>query len=342
MQICNKCILPDSIPNISFNKNGVCNFCQTFEKTNKKSAKFVPSNLEQKMLSILKSDNQKYSYDCICLFSGGKDSTFMLYQLVKIYKLRVLALTFDNYFLAPEAHENIKKIVKALNLEHIFCRPDFELVKELIKASVKDSYRLHITKELSFMIGFVCWPCFTMIGQYALKTALEKDIPNIVIGTTPGQLRQKKYSLISKYKGTFDSYRSMNLPMLKLLKLMRYEKGQSLFKLSFREKLKALKVRLVPFYEYLPYQEERAIKFIEKELGWQRPRNTDSCSTNCELNTLGIALHLQRYGIHPYVIPLAYDIREGILKREETLRAVNELPRFDIAKNIATKLEIEL
>ena len=98
----------------------------------------------------------------------------------------------------------------------------------------------------------------------------------------------------------------------------------------------------MPFYEYIPYQEERAVKLIEDELGWQRPKNTDSCSTNCELNTLGIALHLQRYGIHPYIIPLAYDIREGILKREDALRAVNELPKYNIAENIAAKLRIEL
>lgn len=342
MHICSRCILPDTTPNISFDKESVCNFCRTFDKARKKDKKIDPIISEQKMLDILRVDSKKYPHDCICLYSGGKDSTFMLYQLVKIYKLRVLAFTLDNYFLAPEAHENIKRVVNAIEVEHIFCRPDFELVKELIKASISESHRMKIAKELSFMIGFICWPCFTMISQYAIKTALKKNIPNIVIGTTPGQLRQKRYNLVSKYKDTFDSYRSMNLPMLKLLKLVGYKKGQSIFKLTLKEKVKALRVKLVPFYEYIPYDEERVIKTIEKELGWQRPKNTDSCSTNCELNTLGIALHLQRYGIHPYVIPLAHDIREGILKREDALKAINELPKFDIAKNIAAKLGINL
>lgn len=341
-QICNRCILPDNIPGISFDKNGICNFCRTFDKAREKDKRIDPIISEKKMLDILRVGSKKYPYDCICLYSGGKDSTFMLYQLVKIYKLRVLAFTLDNHFLAREAHENIERIVNAIKVEHVFCRPDFELVKELIKASISESHRMKTAKELSFMIGFVCWPCFTMISQYAIKTALEKNIPNIVIGTTPGQLRQKRYNLISKYEGTFDSYRSMNLPMLKLLKLIGYEKGQSIFKLTFKEKLKALKVKLVPFYEYIPYDEERIIKTIEKELGWQKPKNTDSCSTNCELNALGIALHLQRYGIHPYVIPLAHDVREGVLKREDALKAVKELPNLEIAKNIMAKLEIKI
>jgi hypothetical protein len=134
----------------------------------------------------------------------------------------------------------------------------------------------------------------------------------------------------------------MNLPMLKLLRKVKYKKGENIFRLSFKEKLKALNIRLVPFYEFFPYEGERAIKTIEKELDWQRPKNTDSCSTNCELNSLGITLHLQRYGIHPYVIPLAHDVREGILKREDALKAVSELPNFEIAKGIAEKLEIEI
>lgn len=341
-QICNRCILPDTFPNISFDKDGICNFCRSYSTTRKKHVALEPPALEQKMLSLLKVSHKKYPYDCISLYSGGKDSTFMLYQLVKKYKLRVLAVTLDNYFLAPEAHENIKKITNAINVDHIFCRPDFGLVKELLKASVNESHRIDRAKELSFMIGFVCWPCFTMIGLYALKTALQKNIPNIVIGTTPGQLRQKRYDLLSKYNGALDSYRSMSLPMLNLLRLAGYKQGESLFNLTLKEKLKALAVRLVPFYEYIPYQEEEALHFIEKELGWQRPKNTDSCSTNCELNALGIVLHLQRFKMHPYVIPLAHDIREGILKREDALRAVRELPNFKIAKDVATKLEIEI
>jgi len=45
--------------------------------------------------------------------------------------------------------------------------------------------------------------------------------------------------------------------------------------------------------------------------------------------------------MHPYVIPLAHDIREGILKREDALKAVSALPNLDIAKNVAEKLGIK-
>ncbi len=31
MQICNKCILPDTFPGISFDNEGICNFCRDFK-----------------------------------------------------------------------------------------------------------------------------------------------------------------------------------------------------------------------------------------------------------------------------------------------------------------------
>lgn len=341
-KVCSKCILPEGIPNISFDQQGVCNFCKKDSSIKTRKKTVTSQALEQKMLKTLRVDSKKYPYDCICLYSGGKDSTFMLYNLVKKYNLRVLALTLDNHFLAPEAHENIKRITDLIKVDHIFCKPDFQIVKDMIKASINDSDRIARARELSFLIGYVCWPCFTMIGLYALKTALEKNIPNLVIGTTPGQLRQKSYDLFSKFQDAFDSYHSMSLPMLQLLKVAGYKHGQSVFNFTFIEKLKALRVKLVPFYEYIHYDEEKGVELIKKELGWQKPKNTDSCSTNCELNALGIVLHLQRFNVHPYAIPLAYDIREGILKREDALKALNELPNMEVARRIAEKLEIKL
>ena len=294
------------------------------------------------MVSLLKSNHKKSTYDCMCLYSGGKDSTYMLFQLVKKHKLRVLAVTLDNHFLAPETHDNIKRITKLINVDHVFCRPDFNVVKELVTASINESNRIARAKELSFMVGFVCWPCFTMIGLYALKTAFEKNVHNVAIGTTPGQLRQKKYNLLSKYSGALDSYYSMSRPMLKLLRRIGYKNGERIFSLTLKEKMQALKTRLVPFYDYIPYQEEKAIRLIEKELGWRRPINTDSCSTNCELNALGILLHIERFNIHPYVIPFAHDVREGVLGRDEALRAIKKLPSFENAKVIADKLGVKI
>jgi len=177
-----------------------------------------------------------------------------------------------------------------------------------------------------------------MIGMFALKTAIDKNIPNIVIGTTPGQMRQKRYNLIEKYTGIFDVYRSMNLPFLEILD----GQDRNIMKLSLLEKIKALNVKLTPFYAYYQYNEKKAQETSEKLFGWQRPPDTDSCSTNCLINTLGIAIHKKRYGVHPYVIPLAHDVRSGLMTREDALEATNVEADFDKASEIAKELGIKL
>ena len=76
-----------------------------------------------------------------------------------------------------------------------------------------------------------------------------------------------------------------------------------------------LRLRLVPLYDYVTYHEAEIYRIVQDELGWVRPRDTDSCSSNCQLNALGVHVHRQRYGISPYVIPLAHDVRHGLMTR---------------------------
>ena len=86
---CTKCGLPETYETIEFDEQGICNICrqQDFkkEKINWKSRK--------KMLdSLIEKYRGKYDYDCIIPFSGGKDSTFTLYYLIKEYNIKPAGL----------------------------------------------------------------------------------------------------------------------------------------------------------------------------------------------------------------------------------------------------------
>ncbi len=339
--ICANCILPESVPGISFNTAGVCNFCQDYTK-NEAPIKKDFAALEQQMLKILRSNPKKHPYDCICLYSGGKDSTYMLDQLVNKYKLRVLAFTFDNWFIPRETYDNINRVLSKANCDHINFKPSWDLNKTLFNAGFKDSWRLESTKELAYMIGHACWPCFVQIAIHAIKFAVDKDIPNIVVGTTPGQIRQKKYDMVSKYGDMADVNKTMIQPMIKLLKVTKQVEALRSLDMPFFKKLKVLKLKLTPFYEYVSYNEHAVIRDVQEKFGWKKPSNTDSCSTNCQLNSLGIEVHKKNYGISPYVIPLARDVREGLVKREEALSAVSGELNSNLVKYIAGRFEINL
>ena len=76
-QICTKCVMDTSDPNITFDDLGVCNHCRNFEN-NIRPIWFPDERGEPilaKMIQEMKSYGQDKEYDCILGLSGGVDSS---------------------------------------------------------------------------------------------------------------------------------------------------------------------------------------------------------------------------------------------------------------------------
>ena len=85
---CTKCILLETYPYISFDKDGVCNFCNDYEKQ-----KFLGEQELLKTLDKFRSKNGEP--DCIVGLSGGRDSSYGLHLIKKKYEMNPIAYTFD-------------------------------------------------------------------------------------------------------------------------------------------------------------------------------------------------------------------------------------------------------
>ena len=118
---CYKCLLPASMPGITFNANGVCNYCLEYENNFKNWDEIKERKKVEFQKILWKAQKLKRAYDCLVPLSGGKDSTYVLYLCSKIYKLKTLAVTFDNGFLSDLAKENITNALKFTDAEHIAC-----------------------------------------------------------------------------------------------------------------------------------------------------------------------------------------------------------------------------
>jgi len=336
-RICRNCILPDTIPGVTFNEEGICDLCEE-EITRQRKAKHPRLRTEEDFVRSLKKS--RGSYDVLCLYSGGKDSSYMLYHLAKKMRLKVLALTLDNWFISPQTLLNIKTTLQRLEcVDHLFVKPAWSQVQKTFRSGfeLKEGTSLG---EKAFLLGHACFSCFGLISLYAVKTAVEKSIPNIVVGATPGQLAQKDiHNLREKYRTADEAFQSIAVPLMGKLSQEDPELRNA-FHLSFIQKLRITRLHLAPFYEFIRYNEEEVYRTVEGELGWKRPKDTDSCSTNCQINALGIHVHKQKYGISPYTIPLAHDVRIGLLKREDALRQVNGQLNMGIVKKIAQQIGV--
>jgi hypothetical protein len=333
-------VLSDAIPGVIIGASAMCQLCEAYEKSP------LPPVLsgaagEAKLRSSLLRRSSGSSYDCLCLYSGGKDSTFMLYVLATRLKLRVLALTLDNWFISPQTFTNIRTTLQRLDtVDHLLLRPAWGVVQKSFQAGFSFEPGTPMG-EKAFLVGHACLSCFGLITAHAGRVAIEKRIRNVVAGTTPGQMRQKSLrDLSARYATATEAFRGITLPLMRALGRRDPELKQ-LFKIKWRELLRVPRLNMVPFYEHVRYDEREVLDTVERELGWVRPRDTDSCSTNCQLNALGIYVHQKKYGISPYAIPLAHDVRQGLISREDALTALNGELNPKIVAHVARLLGVE-
>ena len=86
---CTKCVTPETHETIMFDDKGACNVCNNIKV--KETVDWVQRKVE--LGELIEQYRGKHDYDCLVPFSGGKDSSWTLYYLVKYYKVnRMLSL----------------------------------------------------------------------------------------------------------------------------------------------------------------------------------------------------------------------------------------------------------
>lgn len=134
-QICTRCVMDTTDPEIAFDIEGVCNYCRKFIPMLKSLE--ISGEEEQQRLkriaSMIKAHNPDQAYDCLLGLSGGVDSSFIAYLVGKM-GLRPLAVHYDNGYDSELAIENIKNLVAKLGFDIYTYVIDWEEFKDLQRA----------------------------------------------------------------------------------------------------------------------------------------------------------------------------------------------------------------
>lgn len=312
MKICTKCILPDTFPGISFDNEGICNFCRDFK--GEKALNEEKAEYYAKFQDLIKQTKGTADYDCTLSYSGGKDSTYTLYLLKEVFKLNPLTITFDNGFVSEQAFKNIRTVTENLGVDSLIFKADFQLLKKIFSAGIKNT--MYSPKALE-RASTICTSCIGLVKFTALKIALEKKIPLMAWGWSPGQAPIR--SSIMKinptlFKSTQETYRK---PMEEIAgaEINRYFLTEEQFKNN-----DAFPYNVSPL-AFMDYDEHKIIEKIE-ELGWINPEGLDSNSTNCLMNSYANQVHIEKHGFHPYVFEIAGMVRSGVMKREDGFKKI--------------------
>jgi len=310
--LCSQCILPSTFPGISFNDQGVCNHCQRYKGEDANHA--LQEKYENKFLKLLEDYKTANSYDVIVAYSGGKDSTYTLDIFVNRYKLRVLALTFDNSFISHKALENIDKVCGSLGVDSLIIKPAPQMLRKIFRGAA--SRELYSAKTLE-RASTICTSCIGMVKGVVLRTALEKHIPFVGFGWSPGQAPVQSSVMRTNpalMKGTQKA-------ILKSLQGIVGDAVLPLFVTDAQFEQKELFPWNIHPLAFLPYDEEDIVERIS-QFGWERPLDTDPNSSNCTLNAFANQVHRKRYDFHPYVWEIANMVRTGVLSREEGVKKI--------------------
>ena len=311
MKICSRCVLPETFPGIRFNEEGVCNFCLDFK--GEEALKEEKQEYYHKFQDLIKQVKGKSDYDATLAYSGGKDSTYTLYLLKSVFKLRVLTITFDNGFISEQAFKNIRTVCENLAVDSMVFKADFHLLKKIFSAGIQNT--MYSPKALE-RASTICTSCIGLVKFTNLKIALEKKIPLMALGWSPGQAPIRSSIMRinpALFKSTQETYRK---PMHGLVgdDINRYFLSDEQFKsYDFPYNVSPL--------AFMDYDEQKIIKKIE-ELGWFLPKGLDSNSTNCLLNTFANNVHIEKHKFHPYVFEIAGMVRSGVMSRDDGVEKI--------------------
>ncbi len=250
-KICTRCIYDDSVPSISFDENGVCNYCHMIDKLVKEYQTGLPEG-ENKFLQIveqIKKAGKGKKYDCVIGVSGGTDSSYMLYWAIE-HGLRPLAVHYDNTWNTAIATENIRKVLSKLKIDlytHVTNNKEMDdIYRSFFIAGVPE-----IDAPTDLALAEVL---YRAADKYGLKYILEGH-SFVAEGITPLGKNYFDGKYISGIHDRFGKIKMKTFPNMPFWTFMKW--------IAFK---RIKKVR--PFW-YIKYSKEDARAFLEKEYGWQ-------------------------------------------------------------------------
>jgi glutamine---fructose-6-phosphate transaminase (isomerizing) len=127
---CTKCILPETMPFIRFNDQGVCNYCLSYKPRNKPKPK-------EELFKLVEPYRRKEGLECIVPFSGGRDSCYGLHLIVDELKLRPVTYTYDWGMVTDLGRRNISRMCAELGVENIIIAADISKKRKNIRMNLE-------------------------------------------------------------------------------------------------------------------------------------------------------------------------------------------------------------
>lgn len=259
---CVKCGLPETYESIEFDASGVCNICLQRDFRDESidwSARKVMLN------KTIEEYRGKYSYDVVIPFSGGKDSTWTLYYLMKEYNIKPLVVQFDHGFMRSGLRANNERTFRKLGVDVHTFRPNWRVVRRVML-------------EALIRKGDFCWHCHTGIFAYPMWVALKEQTPLVMWGEPSSEYtayydyRDNEIEEVDEVR--FNRFVNLGITAEDMAGMIRDgfeldERDLKPFTYPPRRDLKRLNYRSLCLGSFIPWDVKAQTQVIQNSLGWQ-------------------------------------------------------------------------
>jgi hypothetical protein len=264
----------------------------------------VRQQRENDLEAALKNCRGQGEYDCIVTLSGGKDSCYLLHRIKRDYDLDVLAFTV-NVNIPGVAWRNIRRTVEHLDVPHIIYTPPRDWYRKLFRFLLQN-------QEARGAVRTVCYVCAALTEGYAIRLAVEKRVPLILAGYSPGQPDPDR--MLYEFSPKMISQTDWTPPELRASGLFD-ETELSLFWNPLRCSPDTQFPRiLAPFHAWRYSQAETMKRVVELGLIVNR-KHASPIYSNCPVNWLLMYSDLKNLGYNPYAPEFSTLIRQGKASR---------------------------
>lgn len=126
---CTKCVLTETMPYISFDEDGVCNYCTNYRPRNAPKPK-------EELFALVEPFRRAHGNDCVVPFSGGRDSCYGLHLIVNELKMKPVTYTYDWGMVTDLGRRNISRMCAEMGVENIIVADDIQQKRENIKMNL--------------------------------------------------------------------------------------------------------------------------------------------------------------------------------------------------------------